>query len=494
MDETLIENLQNPSLYPHPITGFEIIQTHLSWVILTGHYAYKIKKPLNLGFQDFTTLALRQKYCELELTLNKKLAPNLYLDVLAITGSKEKPQIVQKSSNAIEYAIKMHQFSQEKLFINQIKSKALANDLLMDIANQMAVFHQNANVSPKHQNYGNPQQVFAPIQDNFIALGDLSPSRTYQSSLSQIEHWATQQFQLYIPLLKLRKQQGFIKACHGDCHLENIVLYENRPLIFDCIEFNEQLRWIDVINDLAFLIMDLERFHQFGAANILFNHYLEHTCDYQGALLCDFYKSYRAMVRAKISAIQISQNNENSTLLLEKNLKTFIDLAIGYTESTRPKLSITFGLSGSGKTFCTSKMLNDKQVIRLRSDAIRKHLFKQPHQNQDIYSAHATKIVYEKLAALTQQLLSNNFNVIIDATCLKKWQRELFYQLAKNIHCEFQILTFDCPIETLQQRIATRQTQKNDLSEANSKVLEWQISQLEPLSDFEKQFVKPSKK
>lgn len=310
MSNHLIQALQKPELFPHHVGHFEVIETHLSWVILTGPFAYKIKKAVNLGFQDFTTLEKRKYFCEKEIMLNQRLAPSLYTSVVPITGTESSPSLT-KVGPIIEYAIKMHQFSQTNL-LNQ---HPLSLSTIEDIASQLALFHQKTELCSPDFSYGSPDDVFVPIQDNFNTLRTLTTANTYHTDIDHIEKWAQNTFIKLHPLIKKRKKIGWIRACHGDLHLGNIVLVDEKPLIFDCIEFNEPFRWIDVMNDLGFLKMDLDRSGVSDLGHYLINCYCERTLDYEGLLLLRFYQCYRAMVRAKVAAFQSK----------EKELKQFFE-------------------------------------------------------------------------------------------------------------------------------------------------------------------------
>ena len=458
MSSILIEDLKNPAVYPHAVDHIEIIETHLSWIILTGSIAYKIKKPVNLGFQDFTTLEKRKYYCELEVLLNQRLAPSLYLGVVSLN-----------IGTTIEYAVKMHQFSQENLLSNLAINHQLSFAIIDNIATQLAHFYEKATRCNQNEVYGNPEEVFFPIKENFTELCRLNAGKQYVSKLNQIEEAVNKQYHHLQPLLAKRKKEGWVRACHGDLHLGNMVLIDNQPVIFDCIEFNEPFRWTDVMCDLGFLTMDLERFSYQDLSHLLINRYCEKTFDYEGISLLRFYQCYRAMVRAKVSAFQLEMKlSEEKKLALEKDLDHFITLAEHYTKSSSPTLTITFGVSGSGKTFESQKLFLKTGAIRLRSDLFRLQLFPEATHR---YSEQATKAVYSALVEKAALLLQAGYSVIIDAACLKQWQRDLFLNLSKALNISFHILALNAPIDVLQERIKTREAQQNDASEATLEVL-----------------------
>ncbi|MBS0288485.1 MAG: AAA family ATPase [Proteobacteria bacterium] len=488
MNEALIQALQNPSLYPHVIEKFEVIQTHLSWVILTGKFAYKIKKPLNLGFQDFTTLAKRKYYCELELTLNQSLAPDLYQAVIPITGTMQNPSLNEKG-NIIEYAIKMHQFPQKQLLSHLLKTKLLNKQIIYEVSNKIAHFHLKTSICHEN-NFADPDRVFAPMQDNFTVLKSY---QTDKQPIETIEAWTISQYHLLKPLLIARKAQGFIRACHGDIHLGNMVLFNNKLCIFDCIEFNEHFRWIDVINDISFLAMDLTCAKKAPLANLFINKYLEYTNDYLGIQLLRFYECYRAMVRAKISFLQLKQLQAQEGLApkLKQDLSNFLQFAFSLTRPPDLSLTITYGLSGSGKSLYTENLMMQQNAIRLRSDVIRKHLNNlspfapTPDDKKPLlYANETTKTLYLALQSMARELLLAKWPVIIDATCLTKWQRQLFFEVAKTCQVPFKILVFSESFAVLKQRIQSR-TRSNEPSDADEQVLELQLAALEPLSKTE---------
>lgn len=474
MSEILIKALQNPALYPHPVRRFEIIETHLSWVILTGDFAYKLKKPLNLGFQDFSTLDQRKYYCDLELQLNQRLAPHIYIKIIAVYGSPTQPSFIPKGQ-PIEYAIQMQEFPQENLLSHLAEHQKLDLALIPSLAKHIAAFHQTAErVSPTLP-WGNPASIYTPALDNFHALYSLAPAKPFHSLLAQIQDWTEQQFRLLESDFIARKEQSFIRACHGDLHLGNMVLIENTPIIFDCVEFNESFRWIDTISDVSFLAMDLQHQDYPILSHALINTYLEYTQDYAAIKLLTFYQCYRAMVRAKVAAFQA-----------HPALEAYLRLAESFTQpQSVPTLTIAFGVSGSGKTFYTQDLLLKTRAICLRSDVIRKFL---GLAHTARYNLETTHTVYNKMAEYAQMCLQAGYSVIIDATCLQAWERDIFYQLSVRLKISFQILAFNVPVPILEQRIQARLAQGNDFSEADISVLKKQLTAIEPLSALENTF------
>lgn len=474
----LLTALEKTNCYPHPVGKCQIIETSLSWVILAGKYAYKIKKPLDLGYADFSTLEKRKYYCALEITLNKRLAPQLYLGIVPITGTMSHPK-VGGVGEAIEYAIQMQAFEQDALLRNFIKANPLTQRTMQQLAQEISEFHRKAEVTPSTTPYGSPQNIWGPMQDNIDTLRKLSVSNIYQDTLDQLESWSHQAYLDHERCLQLRKSTGFIRACHGDLHLGNIVLLNKKPTLFDGIEFNENFRWIDTISDIGFLAMDLEHHDLAPMASYLLDQYCAQTNDYAGIALLNFYKCYRALVRAKVAALQITQHPDKNAYL-EKDLGALIALAHTYTQTRQPTLTLTHGVSGSGKSVYTETLLMKTGAIRLRSDAIRKHLFQGAR-----YSKKTTEAVYSTLYTLAEVLLAAGHSVIIDATFLTQAQRAPFFQLAEKQGTPITLLSFDAPTEILIERIRERLVRKKDISEADETVLIKQLALKEPLTEQE---------
>ncbi|HEX9757077.1 MAG TPA: AAA family ATPase [Nitrospiria bacterium] len=489
----LIQALQNPKLFGHPAGHFRVIQTHISWVLLTGRFAYKIKKPLNLGFLDFSSLKKRLFYCQEELRLNKRLSEKIYLDVIPISGSPEAP-ILNGKEPPIEYAVKMREFPQDAQLDRVLARGQLLAGHIDGLTTKLAQFHQRIPVAPMGSPFGSPNRIIQPIRENFQTIFKNITSRTERQDLSHLEHWIKKTHQLLRPLMKKRKKQGFIRECHGDMHLGNMALLKNQVIIFDCLEFNENLRWIDVMSEIAFLTMDLEDRRQYFFANKILNGYLEKTGDYEGTRILRYFQVYRALVRAKVSCIRLNQEGitKKDQKLIREEIKTYLNLAKGYTHPKEKWLAITHGFSGSGKTTLTQFLLEKTGALRIRTDVERKRLkglspsarTRSPI-GKNLYSSHVTRQVYLKMRGLAKMILGAGFPVIVDGTFLKKLQRKILQPIARDINIPFVILNFKAPESTLRSRINRRKKKASDASEANLDVLKHQIFSQEPLEKKE---------
>ncbi len=488
----LIRSLKNPRFYDHAVLGeVGVIETHISWVVLTGSYAYKIKKPVNLGFLDFSTLEKRHFYCQQELRLNRRLAPSLYLDVVAITGSAEHPRLHGPGA-AIEYAVKMRQFPQQVQLDRVLARGELYPQHIDALASTVAAFHADVAIAKPTDVYGDPEKIQETVLANFNrVLSGLRNEKAAERLLS-LRRWAQQEYERCRPILAMRKQHGYVRECHGDMHLRNMALLDGEVLVFDCIEFSDTLRWIDVISEIAFVVMDFDDRHCPQLGRRFLNAYLEHTGDYGSLEVLPYYLMYRAMVRAMVDSIRIHQSSmdEAEKRRVLDEYRSYLTLAEQYTQAMHPALIITHGLSGSGKTTLAQALLEHYPAIRIRSDVERKRLFglaaaarTRSGIDQGLYTPEVTARTYARLHELARVILKAGYSVIVDATFLKQAQRQEFQSLAEELGVPFLILDCEAPDQILRERVSQRG--QTDVSEANLAVLERQLASREPLSEIE---------
>jgi aminoglycoside phosphotransferase family enzyme/predicted kinase len=491
-----IASMLKPRVYDHPVKKLELIETHISWVVLTGDFAYKIKKPVDFGFLDFSTLEKRQAFCEQELVLNRRLAPEIYLDVVAITGTSDKPRISDHNetdeNEVFEYAVKMTQFPQSAQLDNMLTAGELKAKHMGAIARMVADFHQNTKIADNTMDYGKNELIYQPVEENFLQINRHIDTTPYAETLEKLRQWSRSEFKKLATVFKQRKSNGFVRECHGDMHLRNLLWLDGQPQAFDCIEFNSALRWIDVISEVAFLVMDLQDRQRHQLANRFLNSYLEATGDYAGLCVLPFYLCYRALVRAKVNALRLEQKSipEQEREKILKEISTYLELATAYTQQPVPKLMIMRGPSASGKSTVSQQLLEILGAIRIRSDVERKRLFDiDPGSSAStgstadkidsgIYSKQASLQTYTKLAELASEIINAGYSVIIDAAFLRYEQRKPFQQLADSLAVSYIILEITAPPEVLRQRIRAR---KHDVSDADLTVLEHQLANWQPL-------------
>lgn len=483
----LLQALQNPELFDHPAAGFEVLETHISWVLLTGSYAYKIKKPVDLGFLDFSTLEKRRHYCREEVRLNRRTASQIYLNVVALTGTPDRPHL-NGFGEPFEYAVKMVQFQQDRLLDRLAQRHQLGPEHMDRLAAAVADFHDRIAVAPVSSPYGTPEAVQRPVRENFVGVREHLHDDALGARLDMLEEWSEAQHAGLRPVFEARRHGGFVRECHGDLHLGNIADLAGRITPFDCIEFNDRLRWIDVISETAFTAMDLEDRERPELAARFLDGYLSRTGDYGGLRLMAYYKGYRAMVRAKVAAIRLGQDDLAPERRRETRhlLVSYLDLAERYTRPVPTPLLITHGPSGSGKTTLTQPLLETLGAVRLRSDVERKRLFGLAADadtgsavDSGIYSRDASDRTYAKLAELAREVLAAGYPVIVDATFLERERRAAFTALARDLQVPYAILDFRAEPEALRERVRQRGAAGTDASEADLAVLERQLATME---------------
>lgn len=489
----LFAALLDPVCYPHPVAGVRVLETHISWVLLTGEYAYKIKKPVALGFLDFSSLELRRRYCEEELRLNRRLASELYLDVVEIRGTPAAPRI-GGDGPLLEYAVRMREFPQAALASRALAGGAFGPAEVDALAALVAHFHEEAPRAREKERFGSPDAVQADALQNFEQMLPLVKSTPDDRALRELRRWTEREFAARGGALAARRQQGFVRECHGDLHLRNIVLLDGRPVPFDCIEFNEGLRWIDVMSEVAFLAMDLEDRGRRDLAWRFLGRYLEATGDYAGLAVLPFYLVYRALVRAKVHLLRSRQSGlrRPERARLARAFEDYLRLAARLAVPRHPALLLAHGLSGSGKTTFTQTLIEALGAIRVRSDLERKRAHgiaplasSGSGVGKGLYSAVVNTATYRRLGELAQEALRAGFPVVVDGAFLKRDERDAFRAIAERLEAPFVILDFHAPLEMLRERIALRLARADDASEADLAVLDHQIGAREPLTPAE---------
>ena len=492
MHSDLVEALREPERYPHAVDQVRLLETHISWVLLAGDRVYKIKKPVDFGFLDFSTLALREHFCHEELRLNRRHAADLYDAVVPITGSPEDP-VLGGSGEPVEFAVRMHRFDEDSRFDQLLAAGRLEPERMDELAAELAVLHARADRADPAGEFGTPAQVVAPMRDNFRTLLDCVESPARRRRLQELRQWTETQFDRLSGRLQERLERGFVRECHGDVHLGNVALLRGRTLLFDCLEFSPELRWTDVMADLAFAVMDLR---DRGAERLswrLLDRYLARTGDYEGLELLAFYTVYRAMVRAKVAALSLADAADDvQRARLAGDVDNYLALAGSIASTRRPALILTCGVSGSGKSWLSERLVERAGLVRLRSDVERKRLHGlAEHESSDsglgrgLYSAEATASTYARLAELAAGIVGAGYPALVDATFLERERRAHFADLAKDLEVPFGILACQAEVEVLEERIRARDALGNDASEADRSVLARQLETVEPCAPGE---------
>lgn len=484
----LVEALCDPGIYPHPVATVELRETHISFVLLAGDYAYKIKKPLDLGFLDFSTLAARAHYCAEEIRLNGRLAPGMYRDVVTITGTPAAP-VLGDDGPAIEYAVRMRRFDDGRRLDHELQAGRLRVTEVETIASDIADFHEHQAASIPPADCGTPDAVLQPIHDNFPPIRSALTDADECARLDRLQTWISEQGARLRPVFAERRARGRVRECHGDLHLGNMVRLGDELAIFDGIEFNASLRWVDVASDIAFFVMDLDRQGAPALAGRVLDTWLAQTGDYAALDVIRLYLVYRALVRAKISAIRAGQTSvadESAPALADA--RAHLELAERYAAAWAPAVVLTHGVSGTGKSTAGTQLVERIGAIRLRSDVERRRLY--PDPDPDIrYSKAASDAVFAHLAELTWAATQAGWPVVVDATFIQRARRRPFVDLARDNGLPLHILELRLPPAERDRRISARLEAGDDASEADSGIARAQEQALEPFTAAEQRYV-----
>lgn len=462
MHDELIQALLDPARYPHPASEIEVRETHISWVLLTGEFAYKIKKPVKLPFLDFSTLDRRKHYCQEELRLNRRFAPELYVAVVPITGSRTAPTVDGEGA-PVEYAVKLKQFSSDNELSTLVAANRIDCEDLARFGHVLARLHKDALRVSTARAEDAPRTVDLNLRELSAVL---PKQRKRIEALGQ--QLGTLQLRIG-PLLAARYAGDSMRECHGDLHMGNVVRVNDVLTPFDCIEFDTSLRNIDVLNDGAFLFMDLQAHDRRDLSYCFLNAWLEDIGHYDALPLLPYYVAHRALVRAKVAAHQSPDS---------PSVERYLSEAERQLRTQAPRLLITCGLSGSGKTWLSKQLARELPAIHIRSDVERKRLagldaLESSRSSADggIYTLEFNVKTYARLLDCSRAALQASQTVIADAAFLRRNERKMFAELASELNIPFAILHCVAPDQTLRERIESRKREKRDASEATVEVL-----------------------
>ena len=490
----LVRRLLEPAAYPHATAAIRLIETHISWVLLTGEFVYKLKKPCNLGFLDFSSLEKRRECCREEVRLNRRFAPDLYLDAVPITGSADAPRI-GAAGEPIEWAVKLRQFDEAGRLDRLLEAGMLSADDCARLGAEIAAVQRRLAPADPAAEWGTPDTFRRTVALNLEQIRRGRPAAAPRAD--RLAAWVERAVESARPLFAARIAAGKIRECHGDLHLANIVLHGGRMTAFDGIEFNASLRWIDVASDVAFLAMDLEARGRPDLAAHVVSAWMEAADDHAAAGVLPVSTVYRAIVRAAVAAIRHGQavaagDGDTAAASLEESDR-YLDLAERLTVRGRPVLMVTSGVSGSGKTTVAARVVGACRAIRLRSDVERKRLAgmaatERPADaaaEKSLYDPATTAIVYERLAALAGGLLAAGCRVVVDAACNVRSQRDALAAVARARGVPLVWLDFDLPADELIARVERRRAAGTDASDASAEVVRRQCAAREPITAVE---------
>ncbi|MEG3921765.1 AAA family ATPase [Microcoleus sp. T3_A4] len=495
----LIQQMLQPGFYPHGVTEpVQLIQTHASFVLLTGDYTYKIKKPVNFGFLDYSSLQKRHHFCNEELLLNRRTAPEIYLEVLPIVQIGDSFQLgsnlpaITPAEVAVEYALKMREFPQDSLLLSLLERGLLTEQIMADLGREVAKFHSTAISNSYIRTFGEVSQIRTAIDNNYLTSQKYIGGPQSQAQFQETKDYTDAFFAENQELFNLRIVNNKIRECHGDLHLRNLALWQEKILLFDCIEFNEPFRFVDVMYDVAFTVMDLESRGRRDLGNAFLNTYIEQTGDWEGLQLLPLYLSRQAYVRAKVTSLMLDDPaiSTDQKAELSQTAAHYYKLAWQYTQSHRGKLTLMSGLSGSGKSTAARYLARRTGAIHIRSDAVRKHLggiSLNERGGQDLYSDEMTAQTYGRLLELGIILADRGWDVILDAKFDRQNLRTDAINQAQSHGLPLQIIYCTAPIEVLRERLQQR---RGDIADATAELLSSQQAAFEPFTELEQISVK----
>lgn len=494
----LLEQLKKPSLYGSDVNAVEVLQTHISFVALTGKYAYKVKKPVNFGFLDFSTLEKRKQYCEEELRLNRRLCPDIYLDVVPLIQKKDQITLGGEG-DVVDYAVKMKEFPQGRIMTTLLNQGKINQETLDKICTILVDFYNASQPSREIEQYGQLDAVRKNIDENFeqtVSVVDVTiPKETYE----YIKNATDQFFRQKTNVFEQRIKDGKIQDCHGDLHSGNIVVADN-IYIFDCIEFNKRFRYCDVASDVGFLAMDLDYLNHPYLSSYLINKYVEKSNDTGIFDVLNFYKSYRAYVRGKVIGFKLSDSNVDEAEKKEiiDTTKKYHDLSHYYASlfsfdltTNKPLVFIVSGLTGTGKSTLSLKLAVDYHAHQINTDIMRKELagidkFERHHDkmNTGLYAPENVDFTYEKVMKRATMLLQEGHNVVLDATFQKQKYREMAREIADKHNAILLPIRCVCPDHIVKKWLEER-LKKKSVSDGRWEIYVAQKDSFEPFSNSE---------
>lgn len=496
MEQRTLKSLLKPSAYPEPTTAVHLVQTHVSFIFITDAFAYKIKKPVDFGFLNFSTLDRRRFYCNEEVRLNRRLCPDIYLGVVEVRESTDGAMI-DGEGNIVDYAVKMKRLPEERMLDRLLQEgKATAADIGR-IARTVAEFHLNAERSEEIDWYGSTECIKRNWDENFQQIAEFSSATISKRDLRIIRDWVETFLAENDRLLADRVSQGFIRDCDGDIHMENICLADH-VWIFDCIEFNSRFRYSDTAADIAFLLVDFDLHGRPDFSAQFLGEYAAATGDRTLEGVLDFYKVYRAFVRGKVESFRLHDPDipENEKEAARERAIRYFRLARGYVVRRRlpPTLFITCGLMGSGKSTIASALASELGLHRLSSDQVRKELASVPEHSRvlaaygtGIYSPESTAATYRELLARAEKALSAGQSVIIDATFRSRAERDLCRALAEKMSVPICIIRTTSPEGAIKQRLDLRLSDSREVSDGRWELFQRQKEEFEQVGYDEPQ-------
>jgi uncharacterized protein len=476
----IIASLTDPQAYPYPVERIEVIETHISWVFLAGDRVYKVKKPVDLGFLDFTTLERRRFYCTEEVRLNQRLTDDVYLGVVELNG-RERVRIGGPGPTR-EVAVEMRRLPHDRMLDVLVREGRAEPALLEDIGRILARFHEVASGGGEIDVFGGLETIRTNWEENFEQTTPFGADVLPGEWRSDMQRWVSDFTEREAARFAARVHAGRIRDCHGDLQAQHVCCTD--PIqIFDCIEFNHRFRHGDVAGELAFLMMDFDRLERADLALRFLNAYLEESGDYEAVPLLDFYRAYRAYVRGKVLGFMIPGRPNAAAKARER-----FALAHRYTRAERvPRLLVTTGVVGSGKSTVGHAVAARLGAIVVRTDAVRKRLAgvrpttrRASSFGEGLYAPEIGRQTYTEALRQARRLLQAGWAVLIDGTFSTAAERRQARELASDLSRPFAILWCDAPDAVLDIRLRQRAADVRQVSDAGPELLAAHRARYEP--------------
>lgn len=474
---SLIDALRQPTAYPDPVDAVEVRQTHISVVFLAGSLVYKLKKPVNLGFLDFSTVEKRRHFCDEEVRLNRRLAPEVYLGVVPVTATAGRVKL-EGEGEVIDWVVKMQRLPEEATLLRRLQRGEVGVELLEVLAHKLARFHAEAEAGPRIATFGRFESVAQNIRENFAQSAPQVGITVSRPVFDRLRILHEEVLVAQRPLIEQRAAQGVPRDTHGDLHLDHIYLFpEKRPpadlVIIDCIEFNERFRYGDPVADMAFLTMDLTFQGRRDLAQAFAEAYFRSAGDGPGRDLLPLYVAYRAVVRGKVEGFALTEKEipeaERARALTQSRAHWLLALAELERPERRPCLVLVAGLPGAGKSTLAQSLAEKTGFQVIRSDVVRKELAGQAAEKQEVsplgeglYTAAWTERTYAECLRRAEQLLFEGQRVLVDANFRQEQHRRLFLEAAVRWGVPVRLLVCQADPETIRNRLAQRREGPSD--------------------------------
>jgi aminoglycoside phosphotransferase family enzyme/predicted kinase len=497
--ERLVSFLESPASYPHGPPEVRSIQTHISWVFIAPPFVFKVKKPVNFGFLDFSTLEKRRHFCQREIELNRRLAPEVYLGVVSISKTASGFSFNAEGELA-EYSVKMRELP-SGWFLGELLAKGLVGETEINrVLSCLHRFYESEKPNPEIEEWGTPEKLKISTDENFAQVEPFAGRTISPIALETIRHFTNSFYAANKDLFHRRIQQRRIRDCHGDLHLDHVHITPEATTIFDCIEFNDRFRFIDIANDLAFLAMDFDFEDRSDLGNLLLRDAAREFRDTDMLKLTNFYKCYRAFVRGKVESIQAISKEAADPEEHAKQAARYFRLALRYTTSgSEPMLLVVMGRVGTGKTTVAKQLGTELDWPVFSSDHIRKTLAgiplterTAPELRDEVYSERMSEQTYKKLLEKGIAALETHDGVILEATFSSRARREFLRAQSARANVRLQVVELDIDLATIEKRLKAREKGVGEISDARLEDLEKLNASYESPSELAPDFIKIS--